>query len=92
MDMLAELRDDTACWKSGLMKPSGTHGFSLRRGGQTARPVSWEVAGALFVAGITAYAAVRSVKLATGYTDDVSSVPRQAWVRSQCNWASDRVR
>jgi NADPH:quinone reductase-like Zn-dependent oxidoreductase len=40
----------------------------------TAKPpaVSWEVAGALFVAGTTAYAAVRAVELAAGDTVTVS--------------------
>jgi NADPH:quinone reductase-like Zn-dependent oxidoreductase len=56
-------------------------GFSMRRSSHaeyvtvpanqlTPRPaaVPWEVAGSLFVAGVTAYAAVRSVKLAPGDT------------------------
>jgi len=56
-------------------------GFSMRRsshaeyvtvpwGQLTPRPaeVPWEVAGSLFVAGVTAYAAVRSVRLAPGDT------------------------
>src|SRR3984957_11019312 len=56
-------------------------GFSMKRSSQaeyvsvpatqlTPRPptVSWEVAGALFVAGVTAYAAVRAVQLAPGST------------------------
>src|ERR1700744_1139318 len=56
-------------------------GFSMRRSSHaeyvtgpanqlTAKPsgVSWEVAGSLFVAGATAYAAVRAVRLAPGET------------------------
>jgi NADPH:quinone reductase-like Zn-dependent oxidoreductase len=56
-------------------------GFSLRRSSQaeyvtvpanqlTPRPagVPWEVAGSLFVAGVTAYAAVRAVRLVPGDT------------------------
>jgi NADPH:quinone reductase-like Zn-dependent oxidoreductase len=56
-------------------------GFSMRRSSQaeyvavpanqlTPRPttVPWEVAGSLFVAGVTAYAAVRAVRLAPGNT------------------------
>jgi NADPH:quinone reductase-like Zn-dependent oxidoreductase len=56
-------------------------GFSMRRSSQaeyvtvpanqlTPRPaaVPWEVAGSLFVAGVTAYAAVRAVRLVTGDT------------------------
>ena len=60
-------------------------GFSLRRSSHaefvavpedqlTAKPagVSWEVAGALYVAGATAYAAVRSVHLTPDYTVAIS--------------------
>ena len=56
-------------------------GFSMRRSSQaeyvtvpadqlTARPseVSWEVAGSLFVAGVTAYGAVRAMRLVPGDT------------------------
>jgi NADPH:quinone reductase-like Zn-dependent oxidoreductase len=60
-------------------------GFSMKRSSQaeyvsvpanqlTPRPstVSWEVAGSLFVAGVTAYAAVRAVQIAPGSTVAIS--------------------
>ena len=66
---------------SGFKAGDEVIGFSLKRSSQaeyvsvpatqlTSRPpnVPWEVAGALFVAGVTAYAAVRAVQLAPGKT------------------------
>jgi NADPH:quinone reductase-like Zn-dependent oxidoreductase len=66
---------------SGFTVGDEVIGFSMRRSSQaeyvtvpasqlTARPskVPWEVAGSLFVAGVTAYAAVRAVHLVPGDT------------------------
>jgi NADPH:quinone reductase-like Zn-dependent oxidoreductase len=75
--VVAELGPDVSAFAVG----DEVIGFSMRRsshaeyvtvpGGQlTPRPanVSWEVAGSLFVAGCTAYAAVRAVRLTPGDT------------------------
>jgi NADPH:quinone reductase-like Zn-dependent oxidoreductase len=48
------------------------------------RNVSWEQAGALLMAGTTAYAAARSVGLSAGNTVVVSGAP--GWDRSRFNW------
>jgi NADPH:quinone reductase-like Zn-dependent oxidoreductase len=53
--------------------------------------MSWEVAGALSVAGTTAYAAIHAVDLKRGNTVAVAA-RREAWVQSQCNWPSGQVR
>ena len=68
-------------YASGFAVGDEVIGFSMRRSSHaeyvtvpvnqlTPRPakVPWEVAGSLFVAGVTAYAAVRSVQLAPGST------------------------
>jgi len=75
--VVAELGPDA----SGFAVGDEVIGFSMRRSSHaeyvtvpanqlTPRPakVPWEVAGSLFVAGVTAYAAVRSVQLAPGST------------------------
>jgi NADPH:quinone reductase-like Zn-dependent oxidoreductase len=75
--VVAELGPDA----SGFAVGGEVIGFSMRRSSHaeyvtvpanqlTPRPakVPWEVAGSLFVAGVTAYAAVRSVQLAPGST------------------------
>src|SRR5215469_3641995 len=49
------------------------------------RNVSWEQAGALFVAGTTAYAAVRSVGLSAGDTVVVSAAAKYG-VKTEGNW------
>ena len=46
--------------------------------------VPWEAAGALFVVGTTAYAAVRAVALAPAKTSS-SRAPPGAWGRSRCS-------
>ena len=75
--VVAELGPDA----SGFAVGDEVIGFSMRRSSHaeyvtvpanqlTPRPakVPWEVAGSIFVAGVTAYAAVRSVQLAPGST------------------------
>jgi len=75
--VVAELGPDVTSFTVG----DEVIGFSMRRSSQaeyvivpanqlTSRPskVAWEVAGSLFVAGVTAYAAVRAVQLAPGDT------------------------
>ena len=80
-------------------------GFSMRRSSHaeyvtvpanqlTAKPseVSWEVAGSLFVAGSTAYAAVRAVRLVPGDTVAIAGaaggVGSIATARSRCSTAT----
>src|SRR5258706_7608488 len=73
--VVAELGPGVSDWAVG----DEVIGFSMRRSSQaeyvtvpgnqlTRRPaaVPWEVAGSLFVAGVTAYAAVRAVRLVSG--------------------------
>jgi NADPH:quinone reductase-like Zn-dependent oxidoreductase len=58
----------------------------------TAKPpdVPWEVAGALFVAGATAYAAVRAVSLTEGDTVVVAEPPAGS-ARSRSSWPAGLV-
>ena len=60
----------------------------------TAKPagVPWEAAGALFVAGTTAYAAVRAVGLTGGDTVAVSAAAAAGSARSRSSWPGRLVR